>query len=120
MSFATLEAATKAVAALSQKEHEGRTLIVEIAKPTEQKDKERSERRAKRRAGRRGSKAPPGEVTEAEANGEVTDKPEGAASDAAAANKSKKKRNLVNSVSWILIYARYLICLVAQKGQKGY
>jgi RNA recognition motif-containing protein len=94
VSFATLEAANKAVAALNQKEFEGRTLIVEIAKPTEQKDKERSEKRAKRRAGRRGSKAPPGEVTEAEANGEAADKPEGAATDASAAAKPKKKRNL--------------------------
>ncbi|HEV7738458.1 MAG TPA: hypothetical protein VGO47_13950, partial [Chlamydiales bacterium] len=47
VTFASLEAANKAVAALNQKEFEGRTLIVEIAKPTEQKDKERSERRAK-------------------------------------------------------------------------
>lgn len=93
VSFATLEAAEKAVAALNQKELDGRTVIVEVAKPAEQKDKERSERRAKRRAGRRGSKAPPGEVTEAEANGETTDKPEGAAADAAEP-KPKKKRNL--------------------------
>jgi len=79
---------------LDKKELEGRTIIVEVAKPTEQKDKERSERRAKRRAGRRGSKAPLGEVTEAEANGD-TDKPEGASAEPlSATNKQKKKRNL--------------------------
>ena len=94
VAFSTLEAAEKAVAALDKKELDGRTLIIEIAKPTEQKDKERNERRAKRRAGRRGGKAPPGEVTEAEANGEA-DKPEGVASGADGAAKPKKKRNMV-------------------------
>ncbi|KIJ56559.1 hypothetical protein M422DRAFT_57267 [Sphaerobolus stellatus SS14] len=94
VSFATLEAAEKAVAALNQKELDGRTVIVEVAKPADQKDKERSERRAKRRAGRRGSRAPPGEVTEAEANGESAEKPEDAAKDAAAPAKPKKKRNV--------------------------
>jgi len=93
VAFGTLEAAEKAVAALDKKELDGRTLIIEIAKPTEQKDKERSERRAKRRAGRRGSKAPPGEVTEAEANGEA-DKAEGPAAEGDATAKPKKKRNL--------------------------
>jgi len=93
VAFASLETAEKAVAALDKKELDGRTLIIEIAKPTEQKDKERSERRAKRRAGRRGSKAPPGEVTEAEANGEA-DKPDGAAADSAEPAKPKKKRNV--------------------------
>lgn len=93
VAFASLEAAEKAVAALDKTELDGRALIVEIAKPTEQKDKERSERRAKRRAGRRGSKAPPGEVTEAEANGEA-DKPEGAAANSAESAKPKKKRNV--------------------------
>ncbi|KAF8520103.1 hypothetical protein JB92DRAFT_3082171 [Gautieria morchelliformis] len=93
VAFSTLEAAEKAVAALDKKELDGRTIIIEVAKPTEQKDKERSERRAKRRAGRRGSKAPPGEVTEAEANGEA-DKAEGAASGADGTAKPKKKRNL--------------------------
>lgn len=95
VSFNTLDAAEKAVAALHQKELDGRTIIVEVAKAPEQKASERTERRAKRRAGRRGSKAPPGEVTEAEANGEAADKPEGAAKDAAAAPaQPKKKRNL--------------------------
>ncbi|KAF8528898.1 hypothetical protein BU17DRAFT_37816 [Hysterangium stoloniferum] len=92
IAFASLEAAEKAVAALDKKELDGRALIIEIAKPTEQKDKERTERRAKRRAGRRGSKAPPGEVTEAEANGDA-DKPDGAAANSAEPAKPKKKRN---------------------------
>jgi len=102
VAFSTLEAAEKAVAALDKKELDGRTLIIEVAKPTDQKDKERSERRAKRRAGRRGSKAPTGEVTEAEANGE-TEKPEGATADPTAGTaKPKKKRNLRKKVKKVV------------------
>lgn len=101
VAFASLEAAEKAVAALDKKELDGRALIIEIAKPTEQKDKERSERRAKRRAGRRGSRAPPGEVTEAEANGEA-DKPEGAATNSAEPAKPKKKRNVRKKVKKVV------------------
>lgn len=96
VSFSSLEAAEKAVTALNKKELDGRTIIVEIAKPTEQKDKEKSEKRAKRRVGRRGAKAPHGEVTEAEANGD-SDKPEGAAVPASStgATKPRKKRQFV-------------------------
>ncbi|GJJ07375.1 hypothetical protein Clacol_001577 [Clathrus columnatus] len=94
VAFSSLEAAEKAVAALNKKELDGRTIIVEIAKPIDQKDKEKSERRSKRRVGRRGAKAPPGEVTEAEANGE-SDKPEGGAaapSSPTGAAKPRKRR----------------------------
>jgi hypothetical protein len=73
---------------LNKQELDGRQVIVEIAKPADQKDS--TERRAKRRPGRRGSKAVPGEVTEAEANGE-TPKAEGAAP-AEGEQKPKKKR----------------------------
>ncbi|KZW03869.1 RNA-binding domain-containing protein [Exidia glandulosa HHB12029] len=90
VAFATAEAAENAVALLNKKELDGREVIVEVAKPAEIKDKERSERRASKKAGRRGNKAPTGEVTEAEANGEAAKadapKPEG---DAA---KPKKKK----------------------------
>ncbi|KIK90992.1 hypothetical protein PAXRUDRAFT_655080 [Paxillus rubicundulus Ve08.2h10] len=64
-------AAQKAVETLDGQELDGRKVIVEIAKPAEQKDREKKERKAKRRPGRRGGKAVPGEVTEAEANGDV-------------------------------------------------
>ena len=118
VAFSTIEAAEKAVAALDKKELDGRTVIIEIAKPTEQKDKERTERRAKRRAGRRGSKAPPGEVTEAEANGEA-DKAEGAAP-ADGAAKPKKKRNLVCVLPLSPLTPNSLVSIVAEEGQEGW
>jgi RNA recognition motif-containing protein len=87
------EAAQQAVESLNGQELEGRNVIVEIAKPAEQKDNENKERRAKRRPGRRGAKAVPGEVTEAEANGDL--KADDAAAlpgtDEAAKPKKKKK-----------------------------
>ncbi|PBL02210.1 RNA-binding domain-containing protein [Armillaria gallica] len=92
VALATEEAAIKAVEALDKTELDGRQVIIEIAKPSEQKDKERKERKAKRRPGRRGSKAVPGEVTEAEANGEVTVVPEPAAAGTDEAAKPKKKK----------------------------
>ncbi|QRV76672.1 RNA recognition motif protein [Ceratobasidium sp. AG-Ba] len=104
VTFKTREAADKAVAELNDKELDGRPLIVEIAKPSAEKEKERNERRAKRRAtGRRNTKAPPGEVTEAEAEGQhehsAIQKAENAVEGAVAAvgdalkPKKKKKSN---------------------------
>ena len=91
VALATEAAAQKAIELLNKKEFEGRPIIVEIAKPAEQKEKDASERKAKRRVGRRGSKAVPGEVTEAEANGEV-EKPSTADEAAGKEGKPKKKR----------------------------
>ena len=94
VALATAEAAQKAVEALDKKELDGRQVIVEVAKPSDQKDKEKKEKKSKRRTSRRGSKAVPGEVSEAEANGEAAHK----ADDAAATNetdgvvKPKKKK----------------------------
>jgi len=90
VAFISAEAAEKAVALLNKKELDGREVIIEVAKPADQKNKERTERRAKKRAGRRGGKAPPGEVTEAEANGDA-DKSEGIKADG---EKAKKKKAL--------------------------
>jgi RNA recognition motif-containing protein len=94
VALSSAEAAQKAVDALDKKELDGRQVIVEIAKPSEQKDKEKKEKKAKRRPGRRGGKAVPGEVTDAEANGEPS-KAEGTApeSDDAAKPKKKKKKS---------------------------
>jgi len=94
VALATAEAAQKAVDALDKKELDGRAVIVEVAKPNEQKDKEKKEKKAKRRPGRRGGKAVPGEVSEAEANGEAskTDGAAGPESDEAAKPKKKKKK----------------------------
>jgi len=93
VAVSSAEAAQKAVEALDKQELDGRQVIVEIAKPADQKDQEKKEKKAKRKPGRRGSKAVPGEVTEAEANGET--KAEGAAptTDEAAKPKKKKKNN---------------------------
>jgi len=89
----SLDAAQKACEQLDKTELEGRQVVIEVAKPSEQKDKERAERRASRRSGRARGRAPPGEVTEAEANG---DEKAEAANDASGAEgekrKSKKKR----------------------------
>ncbi|KAF7352921.1 RNA-binding domain-containing protein [Mycena venus] len=85
----------KAVEALDKKELDGRQVIVEVAKPSEQKDKEKKEKKAKRRPGRRGSKAVPGEVSEAEANGDAPKADDAAAapeSGEAAKPKKKKKK----------------------------
>ncbi|KAJ2992149.1 hypothetical protein NUW54_g8003 [Trametes sanguinea] len=98
VSFTTAEAAQKAVELLDKKELDGRPVIVEVAKPADQKDKEKKQRRPKRRTGRRGSKSVPGEVSEAEANGEAStdaNKAEGASpanGDAAKPKKKKKAR----------------------------
>jgi len=98
VALSTAEAAQKAVDALDKKELDGRQVIVEIAKPSDQKDKEKKEKKAKRRPGRRGSKAVPGEISEAEANGEPAKADDAAAAtvsgtDEAAKPKKKKKKS---------------------------
>jgi RNA recognition motif-containing protein len=90
VALSSAEAAQRAVDALHKKELDGREVIVEIAKPADQKDKEKREKRTKRRPGRRGSRAVPGEVSEAEANAD-DDKAEGTA-DAGESTKPKKKK----------------------------
>ncbi|KAF7355181.1 RNA-binding domain-containing protein [Mycena sanguinolenta] len=97
VALTTAEAAQKAVEALDKKELDGRQVIVEVAKPSEQKEKEKKEKKAKRRPGRRGSKAVPGEVSEAEANGDAPKADDAAAApesgEAAKPKKKKKKRS---------------------------
>ncbi|KAH7887916.1 hypothetical protein F5I97DRAFT_1806012 [Phlebopus sp. FC_14] len=96
VAVSSAEAAQKAVETLDGQELDGRKVIVEIAKPADQKDKEKKEKKAKRRPGRRGAKAVPGEVTEAEANGDVKADDAVAAApdtDAVAQPKKKKKNN---------------------------
>ncbi|KAI0334766.1 RNA-binding domain-containing protein [Cubamyces sp. BRFM 1775] len=95
VSLSSAEAAQKAVELLDKKELDGRTVIIEVAKPADQKDKEKKQRRVKKRTGRRGSKSVPGEVSEAEANGEASadaSKAEGAAANGDAAKPKKKKK----------------------------
>jgi len=92
VALSSAEAAQRAVDALDKKELDGRQVIVEVAKPSDQKDKEKKEKKAKRRPGRRGSKAVPGEVSEAEANGDATKAEAPGATDEAAKPKKKKKK----------------------------
>ncbi|KDQ14794.1 hypothetical protein BOTBODRAFT_44553 [Botryobasidium botryosum FD-172 SS1] len=101
VALSTLAAAEKAVAELNKQELDGRSVIVEIAKPSEEKNKDRGERRSpKKRVGRRGGKAPPGEVTEAEANGEeLSDKIEATAESGAEAPAPVKPKKAKKSVS---------------------
>ena len=103
VALTSAEAAQKAVEALDKQELDGRPIIVEVAKPAEEKDKERKEKKPRaRRPGRRGAKAVTGEVTEAEANGEATngdaEKTEGAASAADGEKPKKKKKSSVSGV----------------------
>jgi RNA recognition motif-containing protein len=125
VALSTADAAQKAVEALDKKELDGRQVIVEIAKPSEQKDKERKERKAKRRPGRRGSKAVPGEVTDAEANGEATKTEDAPATDAgatgeAAKPKKKKKKTSVSVPSQLnMDTTAHLPSLPAQAQGKG-
>jgi len=92
VALATADAAQKAVEVLDKKELDGRQVIVEIAKPSDQKDKEKKEKKSKRRPGRRGGKAVPGEVSEAEANGDAPKAEEDANAPEDNAAKPKKKK----------------------------
>lgn len=94
VAFSTGEAAQNAVELLDKKELDDRPIIVEIAKPADQKERERKDRKPpRRRTGRRGSKAVPGEVTEAEANGEVKTEDAPPAEGEATKPKKKKKKS---------------------------
>ena len=92
VSLNTAEAAQKAVELLDKKELDGRQIIVEVAKAPEQKDKDRKEKKARRRPGRRGSKAVPGEVTDAEAAGETAAEGDAAPADGEKPKKKKSKK----------------------------
>lgn len=112
VALATVEAAQKAVELLNKKELDEREVIIEIAKPAEEKDQEEKPKKTKRRSGRRGQKSVTGEVTDAEANGE-TDKAEGTpAADGAEKPKKKKKKSAVR-VSLDRVSPHHLTQLVA-------
>jgi len=98
VALSTTEAAQKAVELLDKKQLDDRQIIVEIAKPADQKENERRDRKSRRRPGRRGSRAVPGEVTEAEANGEAKSEDAAPAEGEAPKPKKKKKKTVVSSV----------------------
>jgi len=79
VAFSSADAAQNAVETLHKKDLDGRPIIVELAKLKEQKDMEKKEKKAKRRPGRRGAKAIPGELSEAEADGEAVARSDGEA-----------------------------------------
>lgn len=86
--LATADAAQKAVQVLDQQELNGRQVIVQIAKHSGQNDRQKEDKRSKGRLGRRGGKAIPGEVSEAEANGDAEDTETAESGDAAQPKKS--------------------------------
>lgn len=98
VALATEAAAQKAVELLNKQELDGRPIIVEVAKPADQKEK-RPRKSSGKRANRRGDKAVPGEVTDAEANGEGVDKATDAETPAAddAPKPKKKKKSSVRA-----------------------
>lgn len=87
VAVASSEAADRAIEALNGKDLEGRPVAVAHALSDEQKEKTK---KTKRRVGRRGTKAVPGEVTEAEANGEA-EKPTANGAEGGAPKPKKKK-----------------------------
>lgn len=114
------EVAQKAVEALNGKDLEGRAAIVEVAKPAEQKAQEKSERKAKRRVSRRGSKPVPGEVTEAEANGEAEKPSATTDGEGDVAKPKKKKKNVVSvSLNDSHVELRLFIFISAQAQEQG-
>jgi RNA recognition motif-containing protein len=104
VALSTAEAAQKAVEVLDKKQLDNRPIIVEIAKPADQKDSERRDRKPRgRRTGRRGSRAVPGEVTEAEANGEAKTEEDAAPAEGEALKPKKKKKK--STVSFTLLFS---------------
>jgi RNA recognition motif-containing protein len=100
VALSTVEAAQKAVEVLDKQLLDNRPIIVEIARPAEQKESERRDRKPRnRRPGRRGSRAVPGEVTEAEANGEAKAEEDIAPAEGEAPKPKKKKKK--STVSFI-------------------
>jgi len=93
VALSSAEAAQKAVDALHQQELDSRQVVVEIAKPADQKDKEKKEKRfkSKRRPSRRDSKGAPGELSEDDAN--TAGLAEGTTDEAANLKKRRKKRS---------------------------
>ncbi|KAJ8468189.1 hypothetical protein ONZ45_g17335 [Pleurotus djamor] len=96
VALSNADAMHKAAELLNKKELDGREVVVEVAKPSDQK--ERKERKTKKRPSRRGDKAVPGEVTDAEANGEAP-KPEAPAAEGVDGQPKPKKKKKTNRKS---------------------
>jgi RNA recognition motif-containing protein len=96
VAFKSETAAKKAADELDKQELDGRPVQVQIAKAASEKEP-RPKRVKKPKSRRSDSKAPPGEVTEAEANGEVAADGAAAGADEVAKPKNKKKKAVSHS-----------------------
>jgi RNA recognition motif-containing protein len=91
VAFKSAEAAHNAVDLLNKKELDGRTLIVEVAKPPEEKQKEKKEKRASKK--RTTTKKTKPNATDANATGNNTEAATDKGAESGDGAKSKKKRN---------------------------
>jgi len=94
VAFKSAEAAQKAVDLLNKKELDGRTLIVEIAKPTAEKEKEKQERRPSKKRPKKAKAAADASTAVNGAADAAETKESGETPGAESVPKSKKKRNV--------------------------
>lgn len=106
VAFKTAEAAQKAVDLLNKQELDGRTLIVEVAKPTEEKTREKKQRRVPKK--RVSKKARSANGTADAANTEATETKEPSVN-AEAANGTAKPKKKRNTVSDPQSFATYMV-----------
>jgi RNA recognition motif-containing protein len=101
VAFNTAEAAQKAVELLNKKELDGRTLIVEVAKPTEEKQKEKKEKRTPKKRSAKKAKASGEEADAASGTADATETKDTVVNGETTGDaKPKKKRNTVSPVSY--------------------
>jgi len=94
VAFNTAEAAQKAVELLNKKELDGRTLIVEVAKPTEEKQKEKKEKRTPKKRSAKKAKASGEEADAASGTADATETKDTVVNGETTGDaKPKKKRN---------------------------
>jgi len=96
VAFNTLEAAEKAAELLNKKELDGRSVIIEIAKPAEEKQKEKSERKPIKKRVPKKVKAVAAAAADALAPAKDDSDETSAAEKTEGEAKPKKKRNIVS------------------------
>ena len=115
VAFNTLEAAQQAAELLNKKELDGRNVIIEIAKPAEEKQKEKSEKKPIKKRVPKKVKPAADALAPAKDDGDETSAAEKTEGEA----KPKKKRNIVSPSS---SYSHYLYLnwnhLSAQQAQE--
>lgn len=113
VAFKSAEAAQKAVDLLNKQELDGRTLIVEVAKPPEEKQKEKKEKRATKKRSSKKPKSVDG-AAEGATDAATTDKP---AESADGASKPKKKRNTVSFITNLKLITKRLLTAQNQEAK---